>query len=95
MSSHPSYLKYQKFVQVRGGTNVVIPLKDMVHDLEAIAAAVTEPTKLIFLDNPNNPCATLVSKEDFAAFLCIIRHNYGRIRGQTTFTSHPLFRQSE
>ena len=69
VTSHPSFLMYQKFVQVRGGTNVVIPLKDMQHDLEAIAAAVTERTKLIFLDNPNNPCATLVSKEDFAAFL--------------------------
>ncbi|XCN74016.1 MAG: histidinol-phosphate transaminase [Candidatus Electrothrix aestuarii] len=69
ITSHPSFLMYQKFVQVRGGTNVVIPLKDMVHDLEAIAAAVTEHTRLIFLDNPNNPCATLVSKEAFAAFL--------------------------
>ncbi|WPD23065.1 MAG: histidinol-phosphate transaminase [Candidatus Electrothrix scaldis] len=69
ITSHPSFLMYQKFVQVRGGTNVVIPLKDMVHNLETISAAVTERTKLIFLDNPNNPCATLVSKEDFAAFL--------------------------
>ncbi len=69
VTSHPSFLMYQKFVQVRGGTNVVIPLREMEHDLEAIAAAVTERTKLIFLDNPNNPCATLVSKESFAAFL--------------------------
>ncbi|RWX52416.1 histidinol phosphate aminotransferase apoenzyme [Candidatus Electrothrix marina] len=69
VTSHPSFLMYQKFVQVRGGTNVVIPLREMNHDLEAIAAAVTERTKLIFLDNPNNPCATLVSKEDFATFL--------------------------
>ncbi|MCW5203369.1 histidinol-phosphate transaminase [Desulfobulbus sp. N3] len=69
VTSHPSFLMYQKFVQVRGGTNVVIPLREMNHDLEAIAAAVTKRTKLIFLDNPNNPCATLVSKEDFAVFL--------------------------
>ena len=69
ITSHPSFLMYQKFVQVRGGTNVVVPLREMEHDLEAIAAAVTERTKLIFLDNPNNPCATLVSKKAFAAFL--------------------------
>ena len=69
ITSHPSFLMYQKFVQVRGGTNVVIPLREMEHDLKAIAAAVTKRTKLIFLDNPNNPCATLVSKEAFAAFL--------------------------
>ncbi len=72
ITSHPSFLMYQKFVQVRGGSNVVIPLQEMNHDLEAIAAAVTERTKLIFLDNPNNPCATLVSKEAFAAFLAKI-----------------------
>ncbi|MCI5168001.1 MAG: aminotransferase class I/II-fold pyridoxal phosphate-dependent enzyme, partial [Candidatus Electrothrix sp. GM3_4] len=69
ITSHPSFLMYQKFVQVRGGTNVVIPLEEMQHDLKAIVSAVTERTKLIFLDNPNNPCATLVSKDDFADFL--------------------------
>ena len=41
ITSHPSFLMYQKFVQVRGGTNRVIELRDMDHDLEAIAAAVT------------------------------------------------------
>ncbi len=69
ITSHPSFLMYQKFVQVRGGTNIVIELRDMEHDLEAIAAAVTDRTRLIFLDNPNNPCATLISKNRFAEFL--------------------------
>jgi len=69
ITSHPSFLMYQKFVQVRGGSNIVIELRDMDHDLEAIAAAVTERTRLIFLDNPNNPCATLITKERFAEFL--------------------------
>lgn len=69
ITSHPSFLMYQKFVQVRGGANIVIELQDMSHDLEAIAAAVTDRTRLIFLDNPNNPCATLITKEQFADFL--------------------------
>lgn len=69
ITSHPSFLMYQKFVQVRGGTNIVIELADMQHDLEAIVEAVTERTRLIFLDNPNNPCGTLISKESFASFL--------------------------
>nr|WP_321465752.1 histidinol-phosphate transaminase [uncultured Desulfobulbus sp.] len=69
ITSHPSFLMYQKFVQVRGGENVVIDLKDMHHDLAAIAAAVTERTKLIFLDNPNNPTGTLISREAFDGFL--------------------------
>lgn len=69
ITSHPSFLMYQKFVQVRGGTNVVIPLKDMVHDLEAITAAVTGRTRLIFIDNPNNPTGTLIAKDVFDRFL--------------------------
>jgi histidinol-phosphate aminotransferase len=46
---------YQKFVQVRGGRNIVIELRDMHHDLDAIAEAVTDRTRLVFLDNPNTP----------------------------------------
>ena len=69
ITSHPSFLMYQKFVQVRGGENVVIDLKDMRHDLGAIAAAVTDRTKLIFIDNPNNPTGTLIAREEFDGFL--------------------------
>lgn len=69
ITSHPSFLMYQKFVQVRGGENVVIPLKEMRHDLEAISAAVTERTRLIFIDNPNNPTGTLIAKDIFDRFL--------------------------
>ncbi len=69
ITSHPSFLMYQKFVAVRDGKNIVIPLRDMEHDLEAITAAVTDTTRLIFLDNPNNPCATLISRQRFADFL--------------------------
>lgn len=69
ITSHPSFLMYQKFVQVRGGENVIIDLKEMRHDLGAIAAAVTEQTRLIFIDNPNNPTGTLISREEFDRFL--------------------------
>ncbi|GAB4339042.1 MAG: histidinol-phosphate transaminase [Desulfobulbaceae bacterium] len=69
ITSHPSFLMYQKFVQVHGGRNVVIPLRDMHHDLDAILDAVTGRTRIIFMDNPNNPCGTLVTRERFAAFL--------------------------
>jgi histidinol-phosphate aminotransferase len=69
ITSHPSFLMYQKFVQVRGGVNKVIPLRDMRHDLTAIAAAVSEETRLIFLDNPNNPCGTFIGRNTFTKFL--------------------------
>jgi histidinol-phosphate aminotransferase len=69
ITSHPSFLMYQKFVQVRGGTNIVIPLRDMQHDLEKIVATINDRTRIIFMDNPNNPCGTLISRERFDDFL--------------------------
>ncbi len=69
ITSHPTFLMYQKFVQIQGGTNKVVELKDMQHDLEGILAAVTDKTRLIFLDIPNNPTGTIVKKEIFDTFL--------------------------
>ncbi|MCF6186644.1 MAG: histidinol-phosphate transaminase [Desulfobulbaceae bacterium] len=69
ITSHPSFLMYQKFVQVRGGKNTVLPLKEMEHDLDAIVEAVNDRTRLIFLDNPNNPCGTFFSGQRFENFL--------------------------
>ncbi|MEN8190466.1 MAG: histidinol-phosphate transaminase [Thermodesulfobacteriota bacterium] len=69
ITSHPSFLIYQKVVQVRGGVNKVMPLKSMRHDLEAILDQVTERTRLIFLDNPNNPTATCIKPTELYSFL--------------------------
>lgn len=69
ITSHPSFLMYQKFVQVRGGTNRVVPLKDMYHDLDSIVDMISAKTRLIFLDNPNNPTGTALSLDSLAGFL--------------------------
>lgn len=69
ITSHPSFLMYQKVVQVRGGVNKILPLKGMHHDLEAILGSITDRTRLIFLDNPNNPTATVVTPTDLYGFL--------------------------
>lgn len=69
ITSHPTFLVYQKMVQARGGVNKVLPLKEMCHDLTAILDEITDQTKLIFLDNPNNPTGTIFSEQEFALFL--------------------------
>jgi len=72
ITSHPSFLMYQKFVQVRGGANYVVPLKDMKHDLEVIYEMISEKTRLIFLDNPNNPTGTIIKPVDLYGFLSTV-----------------------
>ncbi len=69
ITSHPSFLMYQKIVQVRGGVNHVLPLKEMRHDLTAIQQKITAKTRLIFLDNPNNPTGTAISPVELYRFL--------------------------
>ncbi len=69
ISSHPSFLMYQKFVQVRGGINKIIDLKEMRHNLDAIVDEVNENTRLIFIDNPNNPTGTNISLAIFYDFI--------------------------
>lgn len=69
ITSHPSFLMYQKFVQVRGGVNYVVPLKDMHHDLAIIQEMVSEKTRLIFIDNPNNPTGVAIPPVDLYQFL--------------------------
>ncbi|MFZ5775125.1 MAG: histidinol-phosphate transaminase [Thermodesulfobacteriota bacterium] len=69
VTSHPTFLVYQKVVQAQGGVNRVVPLCGMDHDLAGIASAITAQTRLIFLDNPNNPTGTVFTRQAFAALL--------------------------
>jgi histidinol-phosphate aminotransferase len=70
ITSHPTFLMYQKLVQVQGGVNTVVELTEsMHHDLKAILGAVSPKTRIIFLDNPNNPTGTIIDKDGFASFM--------------------------
>ena len=69
VTSFPSFLMYQKMVQAMGGENRVVPLKDFSHDLGAIIEAVDPHTRIIFLDNPNNPTGSVLSREAIEEFM--------------------------
>ena len=57
-----SFEAYPISVQTMGGTLVRVPLTaGHAFDLDAVAAAVTERTKLVLLATPNNPTGTAVS----------------------------------
>ncbi len=72
ITSHPSFLMYQKFVQVRGGINHIVPLKEMTHDLQGILRQINDKTRLIFIDNPNNPTGTAIVPRDLYVFLSTV-----------------------
>ncbi|GAA0445777.1 histidinol-phosphate transaminase [Streptomyces stramineus] len=65
-----SFEAYPIITQVSGATPVQVPLTgDDVHDLEAMLAAITERTRLIFVCNPNNPTGTVVHRAELESFL--------------------------
>lgn len=69
ISAHPGFPWYQLLGQLHGATNVVVPLRDHVHDLEAMLGRVTDRTKLVFVANPNNPTGTVVAGDALDAFV--------------------------
>ena len=46
-----------------------VPSDGWAHDLEAIADAIDERTRIIYLANPNNPTGTWFSEDDFRRFM--------------------------
>jgi histidinol-phosphate aminotransferase len=58
-----------------GATLVVAPDKDYASDVDAILAAVTERTRIIFIANPNNPTGTFTSRAEMARLVAHVPQN--------------------
>ncbi|MEZ5245494.1 MAG: histidinol-phosphate transaminase [Acidimicrobiales bacterium] len=64
-----SFEVYPVFTQLVGGTSVTVPLVDHAFDLDAVAGAVTDRTKLVFLASPNNPTGTALRTDELKRFM--------------------------
>ncbi|EMF52567.1 histidinol-phosphate transaminase [Streptomyces bottropensis] len=65
-----SFEAYPIITQISGATSVQVPLTPGdVHDLDAMAGAITDRTRLIFVCNPNNPTGTAVRRAELERFL--------------------------
>ncbi|MEJ2428120.1 MAG: histidinol-phosphate transaminase [Deltaproteobacteria bacterium] len=68
LMSVPTFLVYPLMTQAVGARAVKVPQKYFAHDLEAMAEGVTKQTRVVFLDNPNNPSGTVINRKDFETF---------------------------
>ncbi len=64
-----SFEAYPILTQISGAASVRVPLRDEKHDLDAMAAAITDRTRLIFLCTPNNPTGTVLHRDEIEGFL--------------------------
>nr|WP_237539889.1 histidinol-phosphate transaminase [Streptomyces sp. SID4917] len=65
-----SFEAYPIITRISGAASIEVPLTSgEVHDLDAMADAITERTRLIFVCNPNNPTGTVVRRAELERFL--------------------------
>lgn len=72
VSTAHTFLMYGLLTQAAGGGFLPVPLKDLRVDLAAVARAITPKTKLILLNNPNNPTGTAFYRAEWEAFLAAV-----------------------
>ena len=75
MFAEHAFVVYPLVTQAIGAKAVVVKAKDFGHDLTAMAAAITDNTKLIFIANPNNPTGTFLEQAEIKAFLSKVPSN--------------------
>ncbi len=68
MAEH-TFVIYKMEVKAAHGVVVEVPQKNWHHDLPAMAAAITDRTRLLFVCNPNNPTGTMATKTEVAALM--------------------------
>jgi histidinol-phosphate aminotransferase len=67
--SRHAFAVYMLTVQAIGATHIETPAKDFGHDLDAMAAAVRDDTRMVFIANPNNPTGTFLTGAAIEDFL--------------------------
>ncbi|MGH9614430.1 MAG: histidinol-phosphate transaminase [Bryobacteraceae bacterium] len=68
LTTEAAFLGFQVLAKSRGVKYRTVPYRDYHYDLAALAGAINERTKIIYLANPNNPTGTIFSKHEFDQF---------------------------
>ncbi len=68
ITTEAPFIGFRVLIDSRGIKTTYIPYNDFRYDLPAIADAINEKTKLIYLANPNNPTGTFFTRTEFEEF---------------------------
>ena len=69
IASEHAFIAYKLVAAVFGARTIEVPSPDLRHDLDAMIAAITPKTRLIFIANPNNPTGTLAGQDEIDRFV--------------------------
>ena len=68
LTTEAAFIGFQVLARSRGVKYRTVPYRDWHYDLPALAAQITERTKIIYLANPNNPTGTIFTRQEFDNF---------------------------
>ncbi len=67
--STPSFVMYDILSTLMDAVCVKVPLRDYIHDVAGLLDAISERTKVVFIDNPNNPAGTILRDRSIRSLL--------------------------
>jgi histidinol-phosphate aminotransferase len=68
LTTEAAFIGFQVLAKSRGVKYLTVPYREWRYDLDALAAAVNEHTKIVYLANPNNPTGTIFTRTEFERF---------------------------
>ena len=69
IAAEHAFVVYKLMATLFGAKYVEVPDPGFIHDLDAMAAAITDKTRLVFIANPNNPTGTMVDQDAIDRFM--------------------------
>jgi histidinol-phosphate aminotransferase len=69
IAAEHAFVVYKLMATLFGAETIEVPDPGYVHDLDAMAAAITPKTRKVFIANPNNPTGTMVGQEEIDRFM--------------------------
>lgn len=69
IAAEHAFVVYKLMATLFGAKYVEVADPDFIHDLDAMADAITENTRLVFIANPNNPTGTMVDEATIDRFM--------------------------
>jgi histidinol-phosphate aminotransferase len=70
--SQHAFAVYPLATQARGATGVTVAACELGHDLDAMHAAITPRTRIVFVANPNNPTGTWLTPSALKSFVATV-----------------------
>ena len=75
---NPGFPIYESMINFAGGVPVPMQLhesRDFTIDIDEVSSQVTDKTKLMIINSPNNPCGSILAEEDLRALADLAKEN--------------------